>query len=221
MQIFRAFTSVPRYPRPLLNTVLTGERIVLRAARIEDWNEWKKMRESSRQFLQPWEPTWSPDALSQDYFATNLRRQWREWRKGEGYAWLIFKKDVGFGIQDLGQERIAKSQILNPKSLLIGGISLNDITRGIAQHGTLGYWMGELFANQGYMTEAVRLICAFGFDHLRLHRIEASCLPHNEASKRILQKIGFSLEGRAAGYLRINGRWEDHLLWGLVKPDAH
>lgn len=214
MQLFRALTTVPRYPRPSLQTVLTGERIWLRAGQTDDWRTWTTLREQSRQFLQPWEPTWSPDALTLDYFCGNLRRQWREWRNGEGYAWLIFKRTE---VRDQRPDKTLTSGLCP----LIGGISLNDITRGIAQRGTLGYWIGEPFANQGYMTEAVRLICAFGFDQLRLHRIEASCLPHNEASKRILQKIGFSLEGRAAGYLRINGKWEDHLLWGLVKPDAH
>jgi ribosomal-protein-alanine N-acetyltransferase len=219
-QLLRLFNLVPRYPRPPLDTVLTRERLMLRAAQPQDWSEWQALRAASRDFLQPWEPTWASNALTETYFRRNLQRQWREWRAGEGYAWLIFKRDLGFGNRDLAEEKSPKSQMPNAQSPLIGGITINDVTRGVAQRGTLGYWIGQDFTNQGYMTEAVRLVCEFGFAQLRLHRIEASCLPHNEPSKRLLDKNGFRLEGRAAHYLRINGRWEDHLLWGLVNPEA-
>ena len=64
------------------------------------------------------------------------------------------------------------------------------------------------------MTEAARLVCSFAFETLRLHRVEASCLPHNEPSKALLRRLGFTEEGFAKSYLQIDGRWQDHLLWG-------
>jgi ribosomal-protein-alanine N-acetyltransferase len=67
------------------------------------------------------------------------------------------------------------------------------------------------------MTEAVQLAAAFAFETLKLNRLEAACLPHNEPSRRLLEKTGFALEGCARRYLRINGKWEDHLLWGKTE----
>ena len=86
--------------------------------------------------------------------------------------------------------------------------------RGVAQKATLGYWIGAPYAGRGYMTEATQLVCDFGFESLRLHRIEASCLPHNEPSKKLLQRLGFEEEGYAKAYLQIDGHWQDHVLWG-------
>ena len=68
------------------------------------------------------------------------------------------------------------------------------------------------------MTEAVGLVCDFAFDRLELKRIEAACLPHNEPSKALLRRLGFEEEGYAKAYLQINGRREDHVLWGKVAP---
>lgn len=180
-----------RWPRPSLDTTLVGPRLELRVGDPIDWRDWRNLRNLSRNFLVPWEPAWIDECLSHDFFCGNLRRQWREWREGTGYAFLVFKEKA-----------------------LIGGITLNDVQRGVAQKGTLGYWIGHPYAGQGYMSEATRLLCDFAFEDLKLNRIEASCLPHNEASKRLLTKLEFTEEGYARSYLRINGKWEDHLLWG-------
>ena len=69
----------------------------------------------------------------------------------------------------------------------------------------LGYWIGERFARQGYMFDAVRALVPFIFGTLGLHRIEAACLPTNEPSKNLLIKAGFRQEGLARRYLQING----------------
>jgi len=102
---------------------------------------------------------------------------------------------------------------------LIGGITLNDVQTGIAQKGTLGYWIGQPYAGQGYMAEAVDLVCDFAFRTLRLHRVEASCLPNNEPSKKLLARTGFEQEGYAKAYLQINGTWQDHILWGKTMKE--
>ena len=69
------------------------------------------------------------------------------------------------------------------------------------------------------MTEAVGCVLDYAFDTLKLHRVEAACLPSNEASRRLLQKCGFREEGLARQYLKINGRWCDHVTYGILQSD--
>jgi ribosomal-protein-alanine N-acetyltransferase len=102
---------------------------------------------------------------------------------------------------------------------LCGGLTLSNIRRGVAQTATLGYWIGEPYARKGLMTEAVHALMPFVFDHLWLHRLEAACLPHNAASIRLLKACGFTQEGYARHYLRINGEWHDHLLFAILAED--
>jgi len=196
------FTSRTRNPLPPLETRLIGSRVVLRAAELADWRSWRNLRDMSRDFLIPWEPEWPVNSLTAPFFAGMLRHQERDWRRGKAYGFLIF---------------LAKNHRRNMKEqtgTLVGGITLNDVRRGIAQKATLGYWIGLPYARQGLMTEAAGLVCNFAFERLKLHRLEASCLPHNEPSKRLLKRLGFEEEGFAKSYLCINGVWQDHVLWG-------
>ncbi len=200
------FHNRPSGPKPPLNTQLMGPQVILRVGDPTDWRNWRTMRDMSRSFLTPWEPSWPQNGLSYGFFCGMLRRHWREWRQGKGYTFLIFLHGDGNGCGNL-----------------IGGISLTDVQRGIAQKGTLGYWIGQPYAGQGLMTEAASLLCDFALETLRLHRLEAGCLPKNEASKKLLQRLGFEQEGFAKAYLQINGKWEDHLLWGrtALPPQQH
>ena len=102
---------------------------------------------------------------------------------------------------------------------LLGGVTMSNVRRGVAQSATLGYWIAEPYARKGHMTEALECVAVFAFDRLGLHRLEAACLPSNEASRRVLQKVGFQQEGYARSYLRIGGLWHDHLLFGLLAED--
>lgn len=201
MQFLNIFSRIkPRYPHPSIDLRLKGAKVSLRAGDPADWHKWRLLRDMSREFLTPWEPNWPSNALSYTYFCGLLRRYAREWRHGEGYNFLIFlnKEDGGEGA-------------------LVGGLSLNSIERGIAQMGTLGYWMGMPYAGNGYMREAAGLVCSFAFDTLLLHRVQASCLPRNDPSMGLLRRLGFEEEGYAKAYLQINGAWEDHILWAKVK----
>ena len=103
--------------------------------------------------------------------------------------------------------------------VMIGGITLANVRRGIVQAGTIGYWVGQPHAHRGYMTTALRVLLPSLFGELNLHRIEAACIPSNMASIRVLEKCGFSREGLARRYLCINGVWQDHLLFGLLSED--
>ncbi len=99
------------------------------------------------------------------------------------------------------------------------GLALANIRRGVAQAGSLGYWIGAPFIRRGYMTAAVRALVPAAFDVLRLHRVEAACIPTNLASVRLLEKTGFRREGYARSYLCINGTWQDHLLYARLQND--
>lgn len=102
---------------------------------------------------------------------------------------------------------------------LVGGMTVSNIHRGVQKSCTLGYWAGEIYSGNGYTTEAVRALSSFIFDELQLHRIQAACLPENERSQAVLRKCGFTQEGIARGYLRINGAWRDHVVFGLLTGD--
>ncbi|MFQ5955124.1 MAG: GNAT family N-acetyltransferase [Kiloniellales bacterium] len=170
----------------------------LRPPRLADWRKWADLRALSRDFLTPWEPVWPRDALTKAAFRQRLRRNAREWRNDQAYAFFMFKRE---------------------DEALIGGITISGLRRGVTQSGGLGYWIGQPFARQGYMSEAVQCMLDLAFGRLGLHRVEAACLAHNEASRRLLIKSGFTQEGLARGYLCINGVWQDHLLFAILRTD--
>ena len=79
--------------------------------------------------------------------------------------------------------------------------------------------MGYPYIRRGHMAEAVNLVLDYAFENLRLHRVEAACLIHNEPSRRLLLKLGFHEEGLARQYLCINGQWQDHRIFGILGSD--
>jgi [ribosomal protein S5]-alanine N-acetyltransferase len=178
--------------------VIDGHGVMLRAPVMSDYAEWSALREQSRAFLTPWEPTWPADDLTRAAFRRRLRRYAEDMRADQSYALFIFRTD---------------------DSALVGGLTLANVRRGVAQSGSLGYWVGAPFARHGYMLAAVRALIPFGFGALRLHRLEAACIPTNAASIGLLEKAGFAREGYAREYLCINGMWQDHLLFARLKDD--
>lgn len=176
---------------------IDGEGIYLRAPESRDFVDWSEVREASRAFLTPWEPTWAADELSRGSYRYKLRRYTEDARDDKAYALFLFRE------QD---------------DQLLGGLTLSHVRRGVAQTASLGYWTGQMFAGQGYMSAGVRTVVRYAFDDLELHRVEAACQPENMASRRVLEKAGFTHEGQAKAYLRINGQWRDHVLFGIVNP---
>ena len=191
-----AFFRTVSFSEPL--PTIDGEVVYLRAPQMSDYSEWATLREASRAFLTPWEPTWPADDLSRSAFRRRLRRYAEDQRADQSYAFFLFRKS---------------------DHALTGGLTLANIRRGVAQAGSLGYWMGLPFIRHGYMTAAVRAVIPFAFNTLRLHRLEAACIPSNAGSIRLLENTGFVREGYAREYLCINGVWQDHLLFGLLHED--
>ena len=103
--------------------------------------------------------------------------------------------------------------------MLLGGVTLSNLRRGVAQTASLGYWIGGRYARQGFMTEALSGVLEFSFGELGLHRVEAACLPTNIASRGLLLRMGFREEGYARKFLRINGQWQDHVLFAILREE--
>jgi len=191
-----AFFRTVSFSEPL--PIIEGDGVYLRAPQMSDYSEWTTLREASRAFLTPWEPTWPSDDLSRSAFRRRLRRYAEDQRADTSYAFFLFRK---------------------ADDALVGGLTLANIRRGVAQAGSLGYWIGEPFARRGLMTGAIHGLVPFAFGSLRLHRLEAACIPSNAASIRLLEKMAFVREGYAREYLCINGLWQDHLLFARLNGD--
>ena len=192
MAFFRTVSSNDTMPG------ISGAGVTLRPPHSGDFAEWAALRETSRAFLTPWEPTWPPDDLTRSAFRRRLKRYAEDQRGDLAYAFLIFRSD---------------------DNAMVGGLTLANIRRGVAQAGSIGYWIGAPFVRKGYMTAAVRALIPYGFTTLRLHRLEAACIPDNTASIRLLERTAFKREGYARDYLCINGIWQDHLLFAVVEGD--
>jgi ribosomal-protein-alanine N-acetyltransferase len=179
-------------------TEIRGVEVYLRAPVMGDYAAWAQLRALSREHLTTWEPQWARDELTRSAFRRRLRQYQREQREGQGYAFLVFRE---------------------ADATLLGGLSISNVRRGVAQAASVGYWVGAPHVRRGYMTDTVRAAVPFAFGTLGLHRLEAACLPHNLASARVLEKVGFRREGTARQYLKINGIWQDHDLYGLLRDD--
>jgi ribosomal-protein-alanine N-acetyltransferase len=175
--------------------VTSGESVDLRYPTKANFREWAALRGESADFLEPWEPTWTEDELSKKAFKARLNRAEIDRESGVAHVFFIFERKSG---------------------ALVGGITLGNIRYGVARTGQIGYWMGESFAGKGLMQDAVNALISFGFHTLSLHRLEAACIPTNERSIKVLQKTGFSQEGLLKSYLKINGKWQDHLLFSVI-----
>lgn len=180
------------------NLRLETERMTLRLPRHADFRGWSALRQQSREFLAPWEPSWAEDHLTRKSYTARVYWAQRSINQGSAVPLFVFRR---------------------ADEALLGAITLDNIRRGPAQSGTLGYWIGLPFVRQGYMREAIDAVSHYAFRALDLSRLEAACLPENAASRGVLEKTGFKYEGVAQSYLQINGRWRNHVLYANLRHD--
>ena len=174
------------------------ERMILRPPVHGGYRNWSWQRESSAEFLTPWEPAWAADHLTRKSFTNRVYWAQRSITNGSAVPlFLIDRQSEG----------------------LVGAITLDNIRRGPAQSATLGYWVGQSHARQGFMREAIEAVVHYAFAQMDLSRIEAACLPENTPSRGVLEKSGFKYEGVAQSYLQINGRWRTHVLYACLRSD--
>jgi ribosomal-protein-alanine N-acetyltransferase len=178
--------------------VIQGRGVWLRPPLLSDYVAWAELRTQSRAHLVPWEPAWPRDDLTKSAYRRRIKHYQREARDDLGYAFLAFEGD---------------------SDRLIGGLTLSNIRRGVTQSAMLGYWLGLPFVGRGHMTAAVRAVLPHAFEALHLHRVEAAVQPSNERSAAVLRRAGFTEEGLARRYLKINGQWQDHLLFAILAED--
>ncbi len=174
------------------------ERMTLRLPIHGDWNAWSELRATSAGFLTPWEPVWADDHLSRRSFTNRVYWAARAQVQGTALPMLMVRRE---------------------DSQLLGAITLDNVRRGPAQAATVGYWIGQPFARQGLMREAILAMVHHAFTHMDLSRVEAACLPENAASRGVLEKTGFKYEGVAQSYLQISGRWRNHVLYANLRND--
>lgn len=178
---------------------IRGDGVTLRPPQLSDYTRWAELRAASRMHLAPWEPAWVRNELTHAAFRRRLRFYEREAREDHGYAFLLFST---------GEET------------LVGGLTLSHVRRGVSQSAMLGYWLGLGHTGKGLMTRAVKALVPFAFRSLKLHRLEAAVQPHNSASVGVLERNAFQREGVLRQYLKIDGRWQDHVLFARLEEDA-
>ena len=174
------------------------QRMTLRSPTHSDFRPWAALRLASADHLTPWEPSWAADHLTRKAFTNRVYWAQRSVTSGTALPLFMFRRD---------------------DDALVGAITLDNIRRGPAQAGTLGYWTGASFARQGYMQEAIQAVVHYAFTRVDLSRIEAACLPENAASRGLLESCGFKYEGVAQSYLQISGRWRTHVLYAALRMD--
>jgi ribosomal-protein-alanine N-acetyltransferase len=174
------------------------ERLYLRAPAQTDYRQWSVLRHASKEFLTPWEPTWSPDHLSRKSFSNRVYWSQKNINGGTAIPLFMFRRE---------------------DDKFVGAITLDNIRHGPAQTGTMGYWIGQPYARHGYMTEALLAMVHYAFSTMDISRVESACLPENVASRGVLEKCGYKYEGVAQAYIQINGRWRTHVLYAALRAD--
>ncbi|MCK5576497.1 MAG: GNAT family N-acetyltransferase, partial [Sphingomonadales bacterium] len=172
--------------------------LTLRLPESRDHRAWAELRKVSADFLDPWEPIRDAKYLSHAAFQNRVIWARRAANEKRAMSFLIFR---------------------NEDNRLVGGITLDNIQGGVSQACTVGYWVGQSFARQGYMTEALNASVQYAFNVMDISRVQAGCLAENGPSRALLEKNGFKYEGVAQSYLQIAGRWRNHVLYANLRRD--
>lgn len=178
-----------------------GPRVRLRPLHAQDHRAWRAVRVRSRDWLEPWEPLPEPGGADPVTSAEAFRTRCLAWERQRH-----FDAAYGFGVFLSGGE-------------LVGEVSIGSVQRGPFQSAFIGYWIDRSHAGQGLIPEAVALVLQFGFEQLRLHRMEAAIVPRNRASLRVVEKLGLRPEGTARGFLQIRGVYEDHARFAMTAEE--
>lgn len=178
--------------------MIEAEKVTLRMPVMGDHHAWVRLRRDGAEFLKPWEPVWAPDHFSKRAFSNRVFWARKTYETGRGVPLFIVRRE---------------------DKALLGAITLDNIRRGPAMSGALGYWIGANYVRNGYMSDAIQSVVHYAFYHMDISRVEAATLPENAASRGLLEKTGFKYEGVAQSYLQIAGRWRTHVLYSNIRGD--
>lgn len=178
--------------------VLRTERLTISLAAVEDAGAIVAYHRRNREHLGPWSPEAPEEFYTEEFWRERIRQSFDEFHCGRSAR--FFLREIG-GMGDI-----------------LGSISLSEVVRGPFQACYLGYAIDREREGEGLMREGLERVIAWGFDRWDLHRIMANYVPHNRRSGNLLRRLGFVVEGYARDYLKIAGRWEDHVLTSLTRP---
>ncbi|MGJ4846449.1 MULTISPECIES: GNAT family N-acetyltransferase [unclassified Leifsonia] len=170
--------------------------LILRVRRPEDAPALAAAYVANRGHLAPWEPTRTEEFFTE---AGQLKRTTE----------LLALYEAGTAIPLLIMDGDA----------VAGGFDLSSIVRGAFESAMIGYWLDRAHTKQGLASTALAAIIAAARDEYGLHRIQAATLLHNQASQSVLTRSGFERIGVAPNYLKIAGRWQDHVLFQRILHD--
>lgn len=176
-----------------------GKIVSLRLIEAGDGAVWAQQRLHDERLLRPVEPTVEPN-----WQAAHTAAAWREYFRNLNLA-AASGAVIGFAVLVDGQ--------------FAGQVTLYDILRGTVSQATLGYWVFSRYQGQYVATAAVALAIDYAFDAAGLHRLVATVMPDNTASRQVLRRLGFTVEGHARRNLHIDGQWQDHVLCALLTDD--
>ncbi|MBK1811633.1 GNAT family N-acetyltransferase [Clostridium sp. YIM B02505] len=154
----------------------------------------------NRDFLEEWEATKDEEFYKEETQEIQLKNDFENIVKENMLRLWIYKKE--------------------DENKVIGTLAFTNIVRGAFWSCFLGYKLDGSEIDKGYMTEALSKGIDTMFKEFKLHRIEANIMPKNKRSLRVVEKLGFYNEGLAYQYLKINGRWEDHIHMVLLNEEV-
>lgn len=179
--------------------LIKTNRLILRLPNEADSVRFRAFDERNIDHMSPWRS--APEESKKDH-KTQLIQWEQEFKEGKSIRFLLFLKD-------------------HPEGEIIGFCNFSQIFRGPFQACYLGYHIDAAFQGKGLMSEAVAKATQYMFETQNIHRIMANYMPSNKRSGRLLQKLGFVVEGHAKKYLLIKGQWEDHILTSLTNENWH
>lgn len=157
--------------------------------------------EENRKHLEPWDPVRSEDFYTEEFWLAEIAKTQEDFLAGRSLRLVLLEK-------------------FDPAETIIGQCSFNNIVRGSFQACHLGYSLHHQAVGKGLMFEALTALIGHAFNEMGLHRIMANYMPANERSARLLQRLGFVVEGHAKDYLFLAGKWQDHVLTSLINPKS-
>lgn len=179
---------------------LYGRRVMVRPLVVPDFLVWSEVRQRNHDWLTVWEPSRSPylpdPASDREAFSSRCSQRERERQNGSAYSFGMFVKND-----------------------FAGEVNVNMVQRGALMTGTIGYWIDQAHAGQGYIAEGVVLLMRYAFEDLNLHRLEICIVPRNTNSRRVMEKLQIRDEGTALRFLEINGVWEDHVRYAITTEE--
>lgn len=181
---------------------ISTERLLLTLPGARAAEAYVDFHRQNERHLAPWNPPMTAANFDAASWSRRLEAEIEHFRNGTRYAFSIFSRESG------------------PSGPLLGYVTFSEVVRGVFLACYMGYALAETAQGHGYMTEACRGAVRYIFEEIRLHRIMANYMPANERSARVLQRLGFTIEGTAKDYLFLADRWQDHILTSLINPDA-